>query len=230
MPARVLHLGRRDYAEVWQLQRDLVAARQAQQIPDTLLLVEHPDVVTLGRGSHQENLINLGGMPVFEVERGGDVTYHGPGQLVGYPILQLRPGEQDLHLYLRNLEEALIRAVGELGLPAGREPGWTGIWTIADGDAAPARKLASIGVAVKRGWVTLHGFALNVATDLGKFTAINPCGLEAGVMTSVSASLDRAVTLDELRDPVVRHLGALMGREFLAGDSPSGNARGARSG
>jgi lipoyl(octanoyl) transferase len=100
------------------------------------------------------------------------------------------------------------------------ELGWTGIWTIADGDAAPARKLASIGVAVKRGWVTLHGFALNVATDLDKFTAINPCGLEAGVMTSVSARLHRQVPLDELADPVVRHLGALLGRQFVADDSP----------
>ena len=192
------------------MQRDLVAARQAQEIPDTLLLCEHPDVITLGRGSHQENLLNPTGMPVFEIERGGDVTYHGPGQLVGYPILKLGPDEQDLHLYLRNLEEALIRAVAEVGLPAGRNPGWTGIWTTD----TPPRKLGSIGVAVKRGWVTLHGFALNVSTDLGKFAAINPCGLEATVMTSVSASLGRPVAVGQLAGGVARHLGELTGRDF----------------
>jgi lipoate-protein ligase B len=148
---------------------------------------------------------------VFEIERGGDVTYHGPGQLVGYPILLLRQHERDLHRYLRNLEEAMIRALAELGLPAGRQPGWTGVWT----EAAPARKLGSIGVAVKK-WVTLHGFALNVSTDLGKFAAINPCGLEASVMTSVAASLGRAVTLAEVSGPLVRHLGALMNRRFDA--------------
>ena len=213
LPARVIHLGRREYADIWQMQRELVAARQAQEIPDTLLLCEHPDVLTLGRGTHQENLLNPDQMPIFEIERGGDVTYHGPGQLVGYPILQLRPGEQDLHLYLRNLEEALIRAVGELGVVAGREPGWTGIWTLPT-DSAPARKLGSIGIAVKRGWVTLHGFALNVATDLHKFAAINPCGLEANVMTSVSACLGRTVDVADLHEPIARHLGALTGRDF----------------
>ena len=210
IPAHVVHLGLREYGDIWQMQRDLVAARQAQQIPDTLLLCEHPDVITLGRGTHKENVVNPGDLPIFEIERGGDVTYHGPGQLVGYPILQLRPEEQDLHRYLRNLEEALILAVGELGLTAGRNEGWTGIWTVD----TPPRKLASIGVAVKRGWVTLHGFALNVSTNLAKFASINPCGLEATVMTSVSACLGRRVAASDLANPVTRHLGALTGRHF----------------
>src|SRR5690349_17113919 len=116
--AHLLNLGRRDFAETLTLQRDLCAARQRDEIPDTLILVEHPHVITLGRGTHKENLLNTEGVPVFEIERGGDVTYHGPGQLVGYPVLLLRPGERDLHRYLRNLEEAIIRALAELGLPA----------------------------------------------------------------------------------------------------------------
>jgi lipoate-protein ligase B len=207
----VIDLGVREFSEVWQMQRDLVAARQREEIPDTLLLVEHPHVLTLGRGTHKENLLRPDGMPVFEIERGGDVTYHGPGQLVGYPIFLLREDERDLHAYLRNLEEALIRALGALGLPAGRRAGWTGVWAAAE----PPRKLASIGVAVKR-WVTLHGFALNVSTDLSKFAAINPCGLEATVMASLSSCLGRAVTLDEVRGPVVRALGEIFSRGLRA--------------
>ena len=208
-PARVLDLGCREYGEVWQLQHDLVAARQRDEIPDTLVLVEHPHVITLGRGTHKENILRPDDMPVFEIERGGDVTYHGPGQLVGYPIFLLRPDERDLHRYLRDMEEGLIQAVGELGIAAGRNPGWTGAWTTAE----PARKLASIGVAVKK-WVTLHGFALNVSTDLSRFAAINPCGLEATIMTSVSVCLGRLVELDEMKGPLIRQLGLAMGRRF----------------
>ena len=206
-PARVRDLGTCAFGDSLTLQRELVAARQRDEIPDTLLLVEHPHVITLGRGTHKENLLAPGDLPVFEIERGGDVTYHGPGQLVGYPIFLLRPAERDLHRYLRNLEEALIRALADLGLRAGRREGWTGVWTLAD---APA-KLASIGVAVKR-WVTLHGFALNVATDLARFAAINPCGLDAAVMTSVSAELGRPVAIGDVAPLVVRHLGAIMNR------------------
>jgi lipoate-protein ligase B len=206
LPAQLIDLGRRDFAETLTLQRDLCAARQRDEIPDTLILVEHPHVITLGRGTHKENLLNTEGVPVYEIERGGDVTYHGPGQLVGYPVVLLRPGERDLHRYLRNLEEAIIRALGELGLQAGRRESWTGVWT---GGA----KLASIGVAVKK-WVTLHGFALNVSTDLRMFGTINPCGLEANVMTSVAAALGREVTIAEVAPLVVRHLGEIMGRRF----------------
>jgi lipoate-protein ligase B len=209
LPAHVLDLGLRDFGAVWELQRQLVAARQREEIPDTLVLVEHPDVITLGRGTRRENLLRPDDMPVFEIERGGDVTYHGPGQLVGYPIFLLRQDERDLHRYLRNLEESLIRAIGELGLPTGRRAGWTGVWM----NDPPPRKLASIGVAVKK-WVTLHGFALNVSTDLSRFSAINPCGLEAQVMASLSSCLERAVTVDELRAPVVRQLSAIFNREF----------------
>jgi len=208
LPARVVDLGRREFSEVWALQREMVAARQRDEIPDTLILFEHPNVITLGRGTHRENVVAPGDMPIFEIERGGDVTYHGPGQLVGYPIFLLRQPERDLHVYLRNLEEALILSLAELGLPSGRRAGWTGVWN----DVAE-RKLASIGVAVKR-WVTLHGFALNVSTDLALFSAINPCGLEATVMASVSSLLGRAVSLDDVKPIVERQMGAVFRRSF----------------
>jgi lipoate-protein ligase B len=206
LPARVLDLGTREFGEVWQMQRDLVAARQRDEIPDTLILVEHPHVITLGRGTHKENIVAPGNLPIFEIERGGDVTYHGPGQLVGYPIFQLRETEHDLHVYLRNLEEALIQTVEALGLPAGRRESWTGVW-----NRAADRKLASIGVAVKR-WVTLHGFALNVATDLTRFAAINPCGLEATVMASLTSLLGRAVSPAEVKPIVTQKMGAIFNR------------------
>ena len=198
VPLRVLDLGLREFGEVWKQQLELLGARQRDEIDDTLVLVEHPHVITLGRGAKRENLLHPADTPVFEIERGGDITYHGPGQLVGYPIFKLRDAERDLHLYMRRLEETIIRTLAALGLPAGRRAGWTGVWTVPE----PQQKLASIGVAVKK-WVTMHGFALNVATDLARFTAINPCGLDAAVMTSASACLGRAVTLDECKPLVI---------------------------
>jgi lipoate-protein ligase B len=208
VPARVVDLGNREYGEVWALQREMVAARQRDEIPDTLILVEHPNVITLGRGTHRENVLAPGDIPIFEIERGGDVTYHGPGQLVGYPIFLLREPERDLRVYLRNIEEALIQTVETFGLPAGRRPSWTGVW-----NRAADLKIASIGVAVKR-WVTLHGFALNVSTDLSRFAAINPCGLEATVMASMSSLLGRPISLAEVK-PIVEHkFAAIFGREF----------------
>jgi len=208
LPARLLDLGTREYGEVWALQRDLVAARQRDEIADTLVLVEHPHVITAGRSAHRENLLATDGIPLFEIERGGDVTYHGPGQLVGYPIFLLRPDERDLHRYLRNLEEALIRAVGRFGLAGDRKAGWTGVWTTGG-----ARKLASIGVAVKR-WVTMHGFALNVSTDLGRFAAINPCGLDASVMASVAGELGRPVEMDQMKAAVRDEFAEVFARRF----------------
>jgi lipoate-protein ligase B len=197
-PFEILDLGTREFGEVWKLQLELVAARQRDERPDTLLLVEHPHVITLGRSTKRENLLAPADTPIFEIERGGDITYHGPGQLVGYPIFRLREHERDLHLYMRRLEETVIRTLAAVGLEAGRRPSWTGVWTVPE----PQRKLCSIGVAVKK-WVTLHGFALNVSTDLARFTAINPCGLDAAVMTSVSACLDRPVTTGELKPVLI---------------------------
>jgi lipoate-protein ligase B len=206
--ARLVDLGVRDFAEVWKLQLELVGARQRDEIPDTLLLVEHPHVITAGRSAKRENLLDLAGTPLYEIERGGDVTYHGPGQLVGYPIFRLGDGERDLHVYLRNLEEAIIRALARFGLPGARKPEWTGVWT-ADG----ARKLASIGVAVKR-WVTLHGFALNVATDLGRFAAINPCGLDAAVMASMAGELGRPIDMAAVKEVVRGTVADVFGRSL----------------
>jgi lipoyl(octanoyl) transferase len=208
-PARLVDLGAREYAETLALQRELVGARQRGEIEDTLLLVEHPDVLTLGRGTHRENLLVPNDLPTFEIERGGDVTYHGPGQLVGYPIFLLREPERDLRRYLRGLEEALGRALVELGIAWARREGWTGVWTAG----APPRKLASIGISVKR-WVTMHGFALNVSTDLARFSALNPCGFDAAVMTSLSAELGRPVPLDAVKTAAARELGATLGRDF----------------
>ncbi len=215
--ACVMELGRRDYGEVWRLQQEMVAARQRDEIPDTLVLCEHPDVITLGRGARRENLVAPGDVPVFEIERGGDVTYHGPGQLVGYPIFRLRPSEQDLHQYLRTLEETLIAALSDFGIGARRRPGWTGVWTGAAGSDGPTDvggKIASIGVAVKRQWVTMHGFALNVATDLARFAAINPCGLEASVMTSMARCLGRPLAVADVSRAVVVRAGDTFGRRF----------------
>lgn len=211
VPARVIDLGQREFGEVWRLQLDTVAARQRDEVPDTLFLVEHPHVITLGRSAKRENLLDGTRMPVFEIERGGDVTYHGPGQLVGYPVFLLRPSERDLHLYLRRIEESIIRALDEFGIEAERRGGLTGVWVPTP---AGARKIASIGVAVKR-WVTLHGFALNVTTDLRQFATINPCGLDAAVMTSVSERLGRAVTVDQMRTAMTKHVADVFARAWI---------------
>jgi lipoyl(octanoyl) transferase len=185
---RVWWLGRMAYEEAHALQQRLLERVFSGEDPDTLLLLEHDPVITCGRGSDHANLSpSAARLPVFEVERGGDVTWHGPGQLVGYPILRLEGAERDLRAHLRRLEEVLIRTCRALGCPAGRRPGFTGVWTPPE---SPARKLASIGVAVRR-WVTWHGFALNIATDPAAFTLINPCGLEAGLMTSLAAECPR---------------------------------------
>ncbi len=205
-PARLLDLGVRDYQEAWALQLELVARRQRGEIEDALILVEHPPVITLGRArAARGNVVSAGEVPVVEIERGGDVTYHGPGQLVAYPILALDEGERDLHKLLRNLEEAIILAARDLGVGgAGREPGKTGVWV-------NGRKLASIGIACRR-WVTFHGLALNVATDLASFQRIAPCGFDAAVMTSVEAELGRAVAVGEVKPRLAAELAAALGR------------------
>lgn len=174
----ILDRGVVPYVEALEYQRGLARDRIEGRLDhDVLVLLEHPPVVTLGRSSHVEHVIRSEGIDVVEVERGGDVTYHGPGQLVGYPIFDLRNYKQDLHWYLRTLEQALIEGLGLLGIPAGRRPGYTGVWT-------QGRKIASIGVHVKQ-WVTWHGFALNVTTDLSAFDRIVPCGIPGVEMTSV---------------------------------------------
>jgi len=208
-PARVLDVGTMSYATAWDLQKQLLLQRQNDEIEDTLVLVEHPEVVTLGRGTHAENVLAIEGIEVFEVERGGDVTYHGLGQLVGYPIFKLREDERDLHRFLRNMEDSLIYAAAQVGLATGRNPGWTGVWT----EREPRRKLVSMGVACRR-WVTFHGFALNVCTDLSRFAVINPCGLEAQIMGSISSELGRHVAIKQLKPHVVAGVAHAFSRFF----------------
>jgi lipoyl(octanoyl) transferase len=209
-PGIWIDLGLRDYQEAWDLQKRLVARRQADEIPDVLLLCEHPEVITLGRKATSRGNVIADDVPVVEVERGGDVTYHGPGQLVGYPIVKLAEPERDLHRYLRNLEEGLIAVCGEVGLLGTRKDKLTGVWL-------GERKVASIGIAVRR-WVTLHGFALNVSTDLARFATINPCGLDAEVMTSLSEAAGRAITVEALKPRVAAEVGAALGRALAPAD------------
>jgi lipoate-protein ligase B len=207
MSARLLvqDLGRSSYAEVLELQRRLCRQRIAGEIAeDLLLLVEHEPVVTLGRGLRpgslplSRNELEAKGIQVFDVERGGDVTFHGPGQLVGYPIIDLRTHRQDLHWYLRTLEAGLIDGLARIGIEAETTAGLTGVWS-------GGRKIASIGIHVKQ-WVTFHGFALNVTTDLSYFDLIVPCGIPDVEMTSVSRELGRTgspALWDETRTAIV---------------------------
>ena len=203
----VRRLGLIPYADALALQRELVEERRAGRIGDLLLLVEHPHVLTLGvRGDGGRSHILASAealaersVEVHETGRGGDITYHGPGQLVGYPIIDLKPDRCDVHRYVRDLEEVLIRVAADYNLEAGRVPGLTGVWV---GD----RKLAAIGVRIAR-WVTSHGFALNVATDLAYFNLIVPCGIADRGVTSLEALLGRVVDRGEVEDRVVRHFG-----------------------
>jgi lipoate-protein ligase B len=206
--ARLVDWGVVGYAEARERQLDVLAARQRGEAPDTLVVLEHPHVITLGRTrGAAANVIAAGDVPVIETERGGDVTYHGPGQIVGYPIVQLGEGEKDLHRFLRNLEEGMIRTLAGFGVVAGRKAGATGVWV---GDA----KIASIGISCRK-WTTFHGLALNVATDLGYFARINPCGFDASVMTSLARLVGRPVTVSDVKPALVRELGTALGRTFV---------------
>jgi lipoyl(octanoyl) transferase len=211
---QLLDLGLTPYREAWARQQQLVDERSAGTRPDTLVLCEHPHVFTLGRrAGARANVIAPGDVPIVEVERGGDVTYHGPGQLVGYPIFKLAPEEQDLHRFLRGLEEALIRALGRsVGVEAERRAGATGVW-------AAGKKVVSLGVAV-RNWVTFHGFALNVSTDLAYFGRIAPCGLRPEVMSSLEQLLGRPVTFAEVQPAVVASLAEVFGRRLDGDPAP----------
>ena len=207
------HLGTVPYAVALEMQRDLARRRISGEIEeDVLLLLEHPPVVTLGRTAKEAHLVSspqrlrARGVEVFEVERGGDVTFHGPGQLVGYPIFDLKRHRQDLHWYLRQVEEALIVALAATGIPAERNVGYTGVWT-------RGRKIASIGVHA-RDWVTWHGFALNVMTDLSFFDLIVPCGIPDVQMTSVVRELDDpSITMEQIVDAVSAAFGQVFGLE-----------------
>jgi lipoyl(octanoyl) transferase len=205
MQCHVEQLGLVSYADGLRLQSELVAQRKAGAIPDTLLLLEHLHVYTLGRNAKKENFLISGeqlvarGAQVFEIDRGGDVTYHGPGQLVGYPIIDLAQHRRDIAWYMRSLEEVFIAVAGEYGLEAGRLAGAPGVWVGND-------KLVAMGVHISR-WVTSHGFAFNVNTDLRYFDGIVPCGLRDKGVTSLQKLLGRRVEMDEVGEKVVRHFG-----------------------
>ncbi|MHB1845956.1 MAG: lipoyl(octanoyl) transferase LipB [Deltaproteobacteria bacterium] len=216
----VRHLGRVEYADGLTLMERFRAARQQGNAPDTLFLLEHPPVVTLGRGGKRAHLLApeaalaARGIELFETERGGDVTYHGPGQVVGYPIVDLSPDRRDVRRYVHDLEEAMIRAAGELGVAAGRVDKLNGIWL--GEDATPPtpglpRKLGAVGVHLSR-WISSHGFALNANTRLSDFDLIVPCGLSGRGVTSLERELGRPVALGPVEEALGRHLAALLDR------------------
>lgn len=214
----VVHrLGQMPYAQALELQKRVQAARIRGLIPDTLLLLEHPPVVTLGRGAKAHNLLLSEealaerGFELHQIGRGGDVTYHGPGQLVGYPIVDLSPDRQDVRRYVRDLEELMIRVCADFGVTAGRVDKMNGTWVGND-------KIGAIGVRISR-WVTLHGFALNVSTDLSHFGVIVPCGLVGKGVTSLQA-LGKKATLPDAMDAVEKHFAALFDATLRPAEQP----------
>jgi lipoyl(octanoyl) transferase len=210
---RIVDLGLIGYAEAYALQRRVVAARKAGAIEDVLLLCEHPHVITLGRSGKRENLLasesilKQKGMQFYASDRGGDITYHGPGQIVGYPIVNLGAIRRDVVWYVRTLEEAMIRATAELGISAERVAGKTGIWVRV---GTTEEKLAAIGVHISR-WITSHGFAYNVSTDLRNFELIVPCGIADRKATSLEKLMGCNVEAKEVAPRIAKHLGELFG-------------------
>ena len=232
MIVHILSPGRVSYREGLAIQERVVAARKAGQIADTLLLLEHPPVLTLGRNARREHvlaseeLLRAKGVELHEINRGGDVTYHGPGQLVGYPVMDLRgdlPGKRGPHLgpvdFIRMLEEVLIRTCGEFCVLTERVPGRTGVWTVANGSAA-ARKIAALGVHISQA-VTSHGFALNVTTDLRDFDWIVPCGIRDKGVTSLEleSPLTPAPSMRDALHATIRNFGRIFARQMLWADS-----------
>jgi lipoyl(octanoyl) transferase len=212
-PIEVRRLGVVDYADGLELQRQLVEQRKAGAIPDQLLLLEHPPVITLGVKTRQDRshvlaspeMLESAGVEIFETGRGGDVTYHGPGQLVGYPIIDLRPDRCDVHRYVRDLEQVMIDAAARLGVTAERVAGLTGAWV-------GGNKLAAIGVRISR-WVTSHGFAFNVSTDLSHFDLIVPCGITDRGVTSLVRLTDATVRIRDVEDAVISAFSTVFARQ-----------------
>jgi lipoyl(octanoyl) transferase len=203
----VAWLGRIDYGAALEQQNVLAAARLRDDVGDVLLLLEHPHVYTLGRGADERFVLNPGDIPVYRVSRGGQVTYHGPGQLIGYPIVKLEGAERDVIRYLRRLEQVLIEALAALGIIAQRRMQLTGVWVRQE-------KIASIGVGFRR-WVSLHGFALNVATDLSFFDAIVPCGIAGCRMTSINAQGLGTITSESVGQIVAGRFAAVFGYQRI---------------
>ena len=217
-PLRCAFLGRVPYAEAAALQERFVVSLRRGEIGNTLLLLTHPPVITLGRGGHAENVVIpddervAAGIELHEAGRGGDVTYHGPSQLVGYPIVALREGRRDVHRYLRDLEEGLIATAAAYGVAAARVAGLTGVWA---GDA----KLAAIGVRIGTGWITSHGFALNVGRDLKGFDMIVPCGLRDKAVTSLARELDKDLAPEDVAEAAATAVAEALGYEAVWDDA-----------
>jgi lipoyl(octanoyl) transferase len=213
----IVDLGLTGFAEAFALQKRIVAARKAEAIGDVLLLCEHPHVITLGRSGKRENLLASDrvlaqkGVEFHATNRGGDITYHGPGQVVGYPVIQLGAIRRDVVWYVRMLEEVMIRACADFGIEAQRESGKTGVW-VGGGvrNAVQAEKIGAIGVHISR-WVTSHGFAFNVSTDLRYFDLIVPCGIAGRTATSLEKILSRTVKRNEAAPKLVEHFGEVFG-------------------
>lgn len=223
-PVQWYRLGRVEYLDGLELQRQFQEARKANAVPDTLVLLEHPPVLTLGRGAKENNILtpkpqlDALGIEVFETDRGGDVTYHGPGQIVGYPLLHLGPGRQDVRKYVRAIEELMIRTVADWGIVATRIEQWPGVW-VANSRRGGPRKIAALGVHLSR-WYTKHGFALNVRTDLSHFELIIPCGIKEAGVTSMRDELQRDVAVAEVEDRIVHHFRDVFECEVTPGPEP----------
>ncbi len=191
-------LGLVDYKEAWDLQKKIFELRRGNQVPDTFFMLQHPHTYTLGKVADKSNLLSSeeqlkdAGVSVYEIDRGGDITYHGPGQIVGYPIISLSGWKEDTHLYLRSLEEVIIQTLSSYGIESERNPKYTGVWI---GD----RKIAAIGIKVSR-WITMHGFAFNINTDLSFFNGIIPCGIKEKEVTSLQKELGREIDIEEVKN------------------------------
>ena len=207
----VVDLGRTKYAEAWELQKKIFSARLEQRIGDVLLLTEHDPVFTLGKGANENHLLaneselNEKKIDMFWIDRGGDVTFHGPGQIVGYPILDLNQHYLDIHRYLRDIEEMIIRTLNDYGIAAGREKEFTGVWVKNE-------KIAALGVKVSK-WITMHGFALNVNTDLSFFDRIIPCGIFHKGVTSLHNVLETSIAITEVHKHLVKHFSQIFSLE-----------------
>src|SRR4030066_509372 len=196
-------LGFIEYKEAWDLQKEIFSKRVSGEVEDYLLLLEHPNTYTLGKTAHKENLkgsehyLKENKISVYDIDRGGDITYHGPGQIVGYPIIDLNNWFKDTHKYLRALEEVIIKTCSEYGLDCGRNPKHTGVWK-------DDRKIAAIGIKVSR-WITMHGFAFNVNTDLNLFNGIIPCGIQDKSVTSLSKELNIEISIQEVKEKLLKN-------------------------
>jgi lipoyl(octanoyl) transferase len=202
-------LGFIDYKEAWDLQKEIHSKRISGEVEDFLFLLEHPNTYTLGKTAHKDNLkgsedyLKENNISVYDIDRGGDITYHGPGQIVGYPIIDLNSWHKDTHKYLRALEEVIIRTCSEYNLNCERNPKHTGVW-LAD------RKIAAIGIKVSR-WITMHGFAFNINTDLNLFNGIIPCGIRDKAVTSLSNELNREIEVQEVKEKLLRNFRQVFG-------------------